>query len=102
MCPGDKIEGAKSEGGGEHWFQTLVLRNSGKHQTLVLWEDGARVGEEANVKENGCGGDGCAAHATPQTAPAVVMARPGRRPALMPAVLKAATWRHGPWWQGRR
>jgi hypothetical protein len=28
MCPGDKMEGAK-RGGGEHWFQVLVLRNSG-------------------------------------------------------------------------
>jgi hypothetical protein len=26
------MERAKDEGGGEHWFQTLVLRNSGKQK----------------------------------------------------------------------
>jgi hypothetical protein len=32
MCPGDKMEVAKNEGGGEHRFQALVLRNSGKQK----------------------------------------------------------------------
>jgi hypothetical protein len=30
--PGDKMEGAKSEGGGEHCFQAVVLRDNGKQK----------------------------------------------------------------------
>jgi hypothetical protein len=35
MCPGDKMEGAKGEGGGEHWFQALVLFLSNRAGELL-------------------------------------------------------------------
>jgi hypothetical protein len=46
------MEGAKSEGGGEHWFQILVLRNSGKQKWSILIDKTLKDGV-VDVKRQG-------------------------------------------------
>jgi hypothetical protein len=44
---------AKSEGGGEHWFQTMVLRNSGKQKGVGILIDNTLKDGVVDVKRQG-------------------------------------------------
>jgi hypothetical protein len=47
------MEGAKSEGGGEHWFQALVLRNSCKKNGVGILIDRSLKDGVVDVKRQG-------------------------------------------------